>query len=237
MKVEDLKNYGRPLNLVTGEMPFSVRAMVLKEVFLTTIKNLGLVKTLKVFAGSVSEGRRMSDMDLSVVRNKGCSDEKFIKTLVQSAAFFSSMKNIAGMEKTIEIHEQIMDKIAIPMNKAVLPPASEIQKFKGEQGEFQAFKKYVMALWKADQQAGLHHFELVEDSEDALAVNVTYCAYCQIPKELGIMEACLPACYSDDVFFPRFLEQLGVRFVRTRTLARNGEHCDFRFEVIPEDNA
>ena len=34
----------------------------------------------------------------------------------------------------------------------------------------------------------------------------------------------------DQVFFPGYLEPFGLRFVRTQTLGRKGDHCDFRFE-------
>jgi hypothetical protein len=61
---------------------------------------------------------------------------------------------------------------------------------------------------------------------------VTYCAFCEIPKRLGFVEACDSGCYSDEVFMPTFLEPLGVRFRRSQTLARKSDRCDFRFERI-----
>ncbi len=73
---------------------------------------------------------------------------------------------------------------------------------------------------------------ILEDSDKAIAVNVTYCAFCEIPRLCGIVEACDPGCYSDEVFFPGYLEPLGMRFVRTKTLARGGDCCDFRWERI-----
>ena len=97
---------------------------------------------------------------------------------------------------------------------------------------FDAFRQYYMAIFVADREAGLHDFEVIEDSADAFQVNVTYCAYCEIPKRLGIIEACQPSCYSDDVFFPEFCRKLRMSFVRTETLARGNEACDFRFERV-----
>jgi hypothetical protein len=66
----------------------------------------------------------------------------------------------------------------------------------------------------------------------AIGINVTYCAFCEIPRLCGIVEACEPGCYSDEVVFPGHLEPLGIRFLRTKTLARGGDCCDFRWERI-----
>jgi hypothetical protein len=37
------------------------------------------------------------------------------------------------------------------------------------------------------------------------------------------VEACDPPSYRDEVFFPRYREPLGIRFVRTKTLAKGGD--------------
>ena len=131
------------------------------------------------------------------------------------------------MERALSIHREIMDEVATLMNEAILPSRSE---FEQVDDLFGAFRAYLLAFFEAEKKAGLHEFRVVEDSDDALAVDVTYCAFCEIPKRLGIVEACESGCYSDEVFFPGFLEPFGIRFVRTQTLARKGDHCDFRFE-------
>jgi len=97
---------------------------------------------------------------------------------------------------------------------------------------FKACRDYYMAFWLAEKNAGLHDYEIGEDSDEAFAFNVKYCAFCEIPRLCGIVEACEPSCYSDEVFYPGYLEPLGMRFVRTKTLARGGDCCDFRFEKI-----
>lgn len=232
MKVEDLKNFGRPLNELMAEIPGSVQRMMAVDALKVIKKHLGFAGTVRVFIGAWKEMRCMKSIDLSIVRQKGVKDEKFIKTMTGNAALFSAMKKMTDMEKTLVIHFQIMDKIAGPMNLAMLPPVSEIKKFQEKDGAFDAFRQYIMALFAADKKAGLHDFEIVENSDKAVAIDVTWCAYCKIPELLGILEACEPACYSDEVFFPGFLEPLGIRFIRTRTLGKKGNSCDFRFELI-----
>ncbi|MBI9075509.1 MAG: L-2-amino-thiazoline-4-carboxylic acid hydrolase [Desulfatibacillum sp.] len=234
MKIEQLKNYGKPLNETTRSFPFPTMAVIVKDALWVLVKNLGLATSFKVLRDTREEKARMSAVNLDEIRENGCSDEVFIAHMAQAAAFFSSMKNHIGLEKTMEVHRKIMDKVAGPMNLAILPPASDIRKFRGKQEEFAAFRQYVLALWEADQQAGLHKFDLVENSDQALAINVNYCAYSRIPQLLGVGDACECYCYSDEVFFPGFLEPFGIRFVRNQTLGRKGTQCDFRFEKTAE---
>jgi hypothetical protein len=87
-------------------------------------------------------------------------------------------------------------------------------------------------IFDGEKEDGLHDYDLAEDSESAIAINVTYCVYYEIPRLCGVAEACDPFCYRDEVFFPGYLEPLGIRFGRTKTLARGGDCCDFRFEKI-----
>jgi hypothetical protein len=97
---------------------------------------------------------------------------------------------------------------------------------------FKAYRNFLMAFFIAEKNAGLHEYEVVEDSKDAMAINITYCAFCEIPRLCGIIEACEPSCYADEVSIPNGLEPLGIRFIRTKTLARGGDCCDYRFERI-----
>ena len=122
-----------------------------------------------------------------------------------------------------------MDKIAGPMNEMIQP---SVDQFRQMEDAFKAYCDYLMAFFEAEKSAGLHEYDVIEDSDKAIAINVTYCAFCEIPRLCGIVEACDPGCYSDEVFFPAYLKPLGIRFVRTKTLARGGDCCDFRFEKM-----
>jgi hypothetical protein len=147
--------------------------------------------------------------------------------MLGQTAVFSATVKMVGMEKALSIHREIMDQVAVPMNEALLPSGADLA---GLDDPFGAFRKYLLAFFEAEDDAGLHEYRVVEDNDGALAVDVTYCAFCEIPKRLGVIEACDSGCYSDEVFFPGYLEPFGLRFVRTQTLGRKGEHCDFRFE-------
>lgn len=227
MNVESLKNYGRPFSDTMTTLPAAVQKRIRREGAKAIRKHLGLPGLLRLLVLTWREKRRMRHIDLDPVRGKGLTNEAFIDLMLQQAAMFSATAKMVGMERALSIFREIMDQVACPLNEALLPSSSE---FEHLDDLFGAFRKYMLAFFEAEDRAGLHEYRIVEDSDDALAVDVTYCAFCEIPKRLGVMEACESGCYSDEVFFPGFLEPFGLRFVRTQTLARKGDCCDFRFE-------
>ena len=230
MNVEGLKNYGRPYSETMTTLPGDVQSRIRSAGAKVIRKHLGLLGLLRVLLLTWREKRRMLRMDLDPVRRKGVTNEEFIDFLVGNTAMFLATERMVGMERALSIHREIMDEVAALMNEAILPSRSE---FEQVDDLFGAFRAYLLAFFEAEEKAGLHEFRVVEDSDEALAVDVTYCAFCEIPKLLGIAEAGEPGCYSDEVFFPGFLDPFGIRFLRTQTLARKGDHCDFRFERTP----
>jgi len=229
VNVESLKNYGRPFSDTMTTLPEAVQKRIQREGAKVMREHLGLPGLLRLLLLAWREKRRMRRADLDPVRDKGLTHERFIDLMLERAAMFSATVKMVGMERALSIHREIMDQVACPMNEALLPSSSEFEQL---DDLFGAFRQYMLAFFEAENRAGLHEYRIVEDSDDALAVDVTYCAFCEIPKRLGVIEAGEPGCYSDEVFFPGFLEPFGLRFVRTQTLARKGDRCDFRFERI-----
>ena len=227
MKVEELKNYGRPYSETMVKLPQPVQRRIKKESSSVVRRHLGFLGSLRLLILAQREKKRMKGVDLTSVRQKGLTSDLFIEHTIQNTALFSALAQIAGTEKAVAIYYEIMDKVSNLMNEAILPSLDELQ---GMENDFKAFRDYLMAFFGAEKEAGLHDYQVVEDSDRAIALNVTYCAFYEIPRLCGIVEACDPSCYSDEVFFPGYLEPLGLRFVRTKTLARGGDCCDFRFE-------
>ncbi len=231
MTVERLKNYGRPFSETMTTLPGSLRRRVRREGMRVIREEVGLLGLLRIALRSGWERRRLRRTSLDAVRERGLQNQAFIDLIVGQTALFVTTAKTVGMERALAIHHAIMDRVAGPLNEALLPARSELQAL---EDPFAALRQYMLAFFAAERGAGLHEYRVVEDSERALAVDVTYCAFCEIPKQLGIMQACEPGCYSDEVFFPGFLRPFGIRFVRTQTLARGGSCCDFRFERIAE---
>ena len=229
MKVEELRNYGKTLAEMMEENWNTLEKPYKKEFLKIIRKDLGLLGGLRLWFFTRQEQKRLSSVDLTSMIEKGLKSQFFIDAFMGNTAGFSAMKKIVGKEKTLAIQHEVMDKVAYSINEIFYPPINQL---KDMEDTFAAFRDYMAAMFSSQKAAGLHDFEVIENSEDTFAINITYCALCEIPRLCGVIEACDPNCYSDDVFFPKYGEPLGIRYSRTKTLSRGGDCCDYRFEKI-----
>lgn len=227
METRELKNYGKSYVEMLPRLPLAVRKRIKKAASRKIRRRLGIWGSLRLVVVARRRERQFQAVDLTPVRQRGLVSEGFIREMIRNAALFSAMEERVGQDEARAVFHEIMDEVSRPMNEAILPSVEDL----GEDADaYQVFRDYFLAFFEAEKRDGLHAYELVEDSEKGIAINVTYCAFCEIPRLLGVVEACDPSCYADEVFFPGYLEPMGVRFARTKTLARGGDCCDFRFE-------
>ena len=231
MEVKNLKNFGKSLSDLSTSMPRELRKKIGAISYKIIRNQLGLINLLRFTILSRLETRRMSGIDLKNIRQKRLVNETFIKSQIKFAAMYSAMSRTVGKENALEIFSRIMDEVA-PITFQSISPAPE--DFKSSGNIWGAWKEYFLAMAEADKNAGCHEYELVENTDSAFQMNCIYCAWYEIPKLLGVKEACLPSCYADDVFFPDALRMIGIEFKRTGTMARGDNFCDFRFERIAD---
>ena len=81
---------------------------------------------------------------------------------------------------------------------------------------------------EAGRAAGCQDITLRE-GEHEFGFDVTRCVWLELAREMGVPEATLGACYSDDIAFPEYFRSLGMTYTRTGTLAGGARCCDFRF--------
>lgn len=227
MEIKALKNYGKSLSEMTGTVSKEESKKRNALSFKLLKKHLGLFNLVRFMVSAAVERRRMSKHDLSSIREQGLTDETFIKSQVRFTAMFSALSKIEGHERALGIFYEMMEVIA-PQSFTFLLPAPEDFERCGD--SWAAWREYFLTMAEADKKSGCHVYEVIEDSDDVLQMNCTYCAWYEIPKQLGVAAACLPSCYADEVYFPDALQPLGIDFKRTTTLARGGGFCDFRFE-------
>ena len=227
MKVADLKNYGRSMSETMLSIPKRVKRGIERKGLSIMRKHLGFFGTLCLLVRTGIEKRRMKKIDISPIHQRGQLGEEFIETVVEKTALFSALQRFVGGKKALDIHYEIMDEVAGDLMIHLLPGPED---FNACDDPFVAAKSYIFALMEADGRVGAHLSEIVEDTPDTFQVNITYCAWCEIPKLLGVPESALPDCYGDDVFFPAVSEEIGLRFKRVGTIARGDRVCDFRFE-------
>ncbi|HET7490273.1 MAG TPA: L-2-amino-thiazoline-4-carboxylic acid hydrolase [Bradyrhizobium sp.] len=75
------------------------------------------------------------------------------------------------------------------------------------------------------------HYSVVEQSEDAFAINVTGCRYADFYQELGEPElGFLLVCSADFSTVEGFGPD--VKLTRTQTIMQGASHCDFRYRRL-----
>lgn len=84
-----------------------------------------------------------------------------------------------------------------------------------------------LANWKKDDAMQL---EVLAQSEQEFAFNVTRCRYAEMYRALGLEElGALLSCNRDAALIEGFNPQ--VELTRTQTLLQGASHCDFRYRV------
>ena len=89
--------------------------------------------------------------------------------------------------------------------------------------------KFMSSAFKTYASDSALDYTVVEQSEDAFAIDVTGCRYAEFYKELGEPElGFLLVCTAD---FPT-AEGFGsdIKLTRTQTIMQGASHCDFRYK-------
>jgi hypothetical protein len=89
--------------------------------------------------------------------------------------------------------------------------------------------KFVGSAFRTYARDGALDYDVVEQSEDAFAIDVKGCRYAEFYKELGEPElGFLLVCTAD---FPT-AEGFGgdITLTRTQTIMQGASHCDFRYK-------
>jgi hypothetical protein len=229
MKVEDLTNYGKgAVDIMTDpEVLKRGRKLVMREFR----RELGLIRMLKMGWRMRNEAKRMKKHDWSRLRERGFTDQRFLDWLIESTAVMKALADMLGMERASEVYRRIWDRTAYDMATSGFP---SVEEFNACGDAFKSFKEYMKAGNAANERAGLHEIEIVEDTDDVLVCNYKYCVWREVANEFGDPYLCYPSsCYSDEAWMPRFAREGGWKFKRTGTLATGAPFCDFRFERLP----
>jgi len=114
MKVEELKQYGRPYSEIMAEISGPLNRLLRKEASGIVRRHLGLLGSLHLMFLAKREQKRLADVDLTPVREKGLTSEVFIQQRVANAAMFSAMAKIAHketMKRARQFHNESLGPI------------------------------------------------------------------------------------------------------------------------------
>ena len=228
MRVEDLHNYGTNMHDLSMNFPKDVAKHAQKRMNSVIIKEIGILKALKLRKLIRKKTKEYSKINLERIRSF-CKNEAFIQAKISDAATYAAIRDLTSADEVDELYKKIMNEIVPILEDSMYPNPKLMDNF---ENRFETIKKYILSIMEADQQDGLHIIEVVEDTEDGLQFNVMKCAWFETKKELGIPEATFQDCYGDEVSLPGLLEKVGVKFSRTQTIASGAKFCDFRFVRI-----
>ena len=227
MNVKDLRFYARPFSEAESSWSADVRSRMKKRARKVVASHLGFLMGLRFIFAFFRARRRSQRIDLTRFRERGLDDERFIRTQLDYLALFVALTELKGTQRAVEICNEIMDEAAREALLLCLPEPDNVRRIGPP---FEVLRDYLRAMPAAACAGGCHRMEISEDTPEAFQFDVTWCVWLELAREMGVPEACLPNCYSDDLVFPDYFDALGIRYRRTQTLAGGGRCCDFRFE-------
>ena len=123
-----------------------------------------------------------------------------------------------GNERALEIVQQVILQIAREQGALLAQQAG---------GCTLAHFTAVLEAWK---KGDAMEMEVLEQSEDRLAFNVTRCGYADMYRQLGIAElGKILSCGRDFALIEGFNPE--IHLTRTQTILTGAPCCDFRYEV------
>jgi hypothetical protein len=156
------------------------------------------------------------------------------------------------MSATVLERTKIQAQVLVPLVKAMQAELGEARTnalvrktlgdlYRGYSEQFAQAKKevdlgkFVDSAFKTYARDDALEYDVIEQSEDAFAINVRRCRYAEFYKELGEPElGFLLVCTADFAVADGFAGD--VRLTRTQTIMQGAGHCDFRYRrVKPQD--
>jgi hypothetical protein len=151
----------------------------------------------------------------------------------------------SGMSASVLERTKIQAQVLVPLVKALQAELGEaranalVRRTLGD-----LYRKYGEEFWRSKNEENLGKFmasgfktfahddaldyTVVEQTQDALTVDVTGCRYAEFYKELGETElGFLLVCSGDFAMAEGFGGD--VRLTRTQTIMQGADHCDFRY--------
>jgi hypothetical protein len=154
------------------------------------------------------------------------------------------------MNATVLERTKIQAQVLVPLVKALQAELGETRAnalvrktigdlYRGFSEEFAKAKnepnlgKFVGSAFKTYARDDALDYDVIEQSEDAYAINVTRCRYAEFYKELGEPElGFLLVCTADFAVTDGF--GADVKLTCTQTIMQGADHCDFRYRRVKE---
>ena len=229
MDVTKLRGYGIAASDVEANWSPEFKSKLKKTSLKVVMKHLNFKQKFEVLYWFAKEKKRSTTLDLSDIRAKGMKNEVFIKQQLEYLSLFSALKIVVGVDSALNIMYAVMDATAAEALLLSLPEVEEIRKL-GE--PYEVFRSYFNVLPETAIKAGCHQGVISDLKLNSCQFDIHYCVWLELSKKMSVPEACIPNCYADDIAYPKYFESLGIKYIRTGTLAKGNTCCDLRFEKM-----
>jgi hypothetical protein len=111
MRVEDLKNYGKGLLDSEPDPAMIERAGNIRRIMRQELeRELGHTGTTELMFRMKEETERMKAQDLSILKERGLRDQRFIESVIKRIALMKSLADMIGVEKASALQCRLVDK-------------------------------------------------------------------------------------------------------------------------------
>ena len=227
MNVSDLRFYAQPFSDAESSWPDDVRRVMRRRSKRVVRRRLGLLRMVPFAFRYMRARRRTRQIDLAPFRQRGLNNQLFIDTQLNFLAFFIALQEMLGTDEAVDLCREVMEEAAYEPMLLCLPKQDNVRAV-GQ--PFEVMSEFLRAFPEASARGGSHLMHIVEDSDEAFQFDVSWCVWLELARAAGVPEACMANCHADDLVFPDYFNDLGIRYRRTQTLACGGTCCDFRFE-------
>jgi len=231
MRVEELRNYGQPQTVFDTLVPRDVLEETQRLSLEVLGNHLDTDQLQQCLSAIAAEREELLQMPLTTIRQKPWSSDTFIDARIGGAALYSALSQVVGADSALKMILEIAE-VTAPRFTPYWWPASE--DFLSFDDPFATFKDWFLSLWEADREIGAHQYVLTENSDDTVQVDVTYCAWYDTYRQLGMGDACRGECYAANVVFPKLCTPVGIRFIKKGTLSEGAAVCDYRIERVKD---
>jgi hypothetical protein len=229
MKINELRGYGVASSDAEADWPKEIKQKLKRESTKVVLSNLTFTQKIKFAIYFSKEKKRSKTIDLTTIHKRGMTNKVFINQQLEYLSLYSALKITVGTDKAKEIAFKIMDATAAEAMLYSLPTPEDIRKV-GE--PFDVCKELFTIMPETAAKAGCHEIITYDDHNKTIGFDIHWCVWLELAKLMDVPEACIPNCYADELAYPKYFAELGLKYKRTGTLANGGNLCDFRFEKM-----
>lgn len=202
-----------------------------KDDFYEENKAYQLLKTLlkeKLKEGEIDEVFDKAKANLSLLADQYSHKEKGEKrhlygTILPRVAMYRALREKLSIEETVAVFDETIriagGEVGEKLHKLTSYPLMK--------GLFMKLFGY-MVTNMFGEKAGFKQ-KVYKKNRKALHLDILECPYCRASQETDTMPIAHTYCDSDVYCYGNLS---GIEFVRTKTIARGGDCCDFRFTRI-----